>query len=698
MNDKTPKNNLKNEEENKPNSKVLKKSVKIPEKTFSIALAGNPNVGKSVIFNQLTGLSQVVGNWPGKTVSKAEGKTKFQNYLFNIIDLPGIYSLSTYSLEEIISREYILQDEPDYIINVLDSNQLERNLFFTLQLLMLGRPVIISLNQFDLLQKRGYEIDCDKLSELLGVPVIPTVAVHNRGVHELLEKIIEVEERSEKIVHSQIPFGKEIESKVQEIIDKILKNKNLCKCPTRFMAIKLLEKDKFCLQGVTEVEVPNLPSEYSHVEAPNDDILPVVNRIREELEDLHGESISTILNAEFYNIASQIDEKVISIKTPTKKLKWQIWMDHITLHSFWGYIVLFFIMMGAYSLVFIFGDLISGWLDALFTLWTPGAESQLGGSDSLTFKIVWNALVGGLFAGIGGVLPYVIPFYFIIEILQDTGYLPRAAYLMDRLMHNLGVHGKTIIPILLGFGCNVPAISACSIMETEKEKKRAILISSMIPCSAVTTIVLGLVAKHLGFGYALLVYAINFGIIIIIGKFMKKMGPEEESELIIELHNFRKPNAKVIATQTWQRSREFVYMALPLIVILGIFLQLMMEFNILAPINNVLSPLTVTILGLPIGVGVYLFYGVLRKELNLVLLEIYVLGLGLTMNQYMTPIQMIIFCLVTMLYVPCLATIIVIKKEAGGKFATQVFFFEIILAVIIAGGINWGYKLITGLT
>ena len=211
------------------------------EKHLKIALAGNPNVGKSVIFNQLTGLSQIVGNWPGKTVAKAEGKARFDQFIFEIVDLPGIYSLSTYSLEEIISRQYIIDEKPDFIINVIDVNHLERNLFFTLQLLMLNRPMVISLNQYDLLKKRGYEIDTKHLELLLGVPVVTTTAVHNRGVHELLEKIINFyyQDYQPKI----FPFGKEIEVYLAEFTQKIQKYFPNRDFPLRFAALKLLEND-----------------------------------------------------------------------------------------------------------------------------------------------------------------------------------------------------------------------------------------------------------------------------------------------------------------------------------------------------------------------------------------------------------------------------------------------------------------------
>ncbi|MHA1819369.1 MAG: ferrous iron transport protein B, partial [Promethearchaeota archaeon] len=665
--------------------KTSKKNHSIKKKLL-IALAGNPNVGKSVIFNQLTGLSQIVGNWPGKTIAKAEGRCRFQDYEFNIIDLPGIYSLSTYSLEEIVSREFIVNEKPDYIINVIDVNFLERNLYFTLQLLMLERPVIIALNQYDILQERGYDVDIKRLEELLGVAVVPTVAVHNRGVHELLEKIIDIEEGRIKLKRKPVTFGKEIERQLDEIVKKIEANYD-CTCPPRFTALKLLEKDDYVIKDFENVKKEKM--------ACKDDVIKqIVDNACAELEELHGEKITIIINAELYNIASQISSQVLKIKKPTKKIKWHNIVDHLTIHSFFGYIILAVVLLGSYYLVFRFGDLISSIFDYLMEAWTPWAVQNLNGPDSILYKVVWDGLVGGLMAGIGGVLPYVLPFYVIIEILQDIGYLPRAAYLMDKFMHIMGVHGKTIVPVLLGFGCNVPAIAATRIMETDRERKRAILISSLVPCSATSTIVLGLVGHYLGIGYAFLLYLINFVIIIILGKISSKLDGKEDTELIIELHDFRTPNFKIIMKQSWRSSKDFIYRALPLIVVLGILIQILMEFNMLAFLNNMMAPITVGILGLPAGVTVYLIYGMLRKELNLVLLQIYVVSLGMTMSQYMTPIQMFVFTMVTMLYVPCLATIIMIKKEAGWKFATQITLLEISVSLIIGASLNWGYKLI----
>ncbi|MHA1720601.1 MAG: nucleoside recognition domain-containing protein, partial [Promethearchaeota archaeon] len=421
-------------------------------------------------------------------------------------------------------------------------------------------------------------------------------------------------------------------------------------------------------------------------------IIYQISEFRLNLEELHGHQISTIVNAELYSMAFEIYQQVEIRHKQTKVNKFRNFVDHITVHSIWGYFILALILLGSYFLVFLFGNEISSLMDALLTIWTPGAEKLFGGNETWLYKIIWDGFISGLFAGVGGILPYVIPFYFVIEILQDIGYLPRAAYLMDRFMHKIGVHGKTIIPMLLGFGCSVPAVSACTIMETEQQRRRSILISTLIPCSAITTIIMGLIANFLGIGYAFLMYGIVLIVIIAVGKVLNINSDNKESELIIELHDFRKPNFKVIFKQAWHRSKEFVYMALPLIIILGILMQILMEFNLLNWINIVFQPLTVYVLGLPIGISIYLLYGFLRKELNLILLSLYISSLNMTLNEYMTPIQMIVFMIVTLFYLPCLATFITIRKEAGKKFAWKYLLFRIVIASILAALFRWLYK------
>lgn len=689
--------------------------------TINLALAGNANVGKSVIFNQLTGLSQTIGNWPGKTVEKMEGHLNFLGYRFNIVDLPGIYSLSTYSLEEIVSREYIVSDEVDIIINVIDATNLERNLFFTFQLLELKVPMILAINQMDLLRKRHFELDLEKLEEIFKLPVIPTVAVHGIGVHHILEEAIELmvyhhphshyiqggKEIQEHLTHenhlkryflkestknnsvkksfqfpdlnSILSYGKEVEIKIKSLIKKIDPHQEYFSqfnFPSRFLAIKILEKDE-------EIEKLFIANEKTS------QILELADEHRKELEDYHGEDINTIVSSEIYNNIHNIIEKVVIVKSRIgRKVSLAEKFDHVTTHSFWGYMILLLVLIGTYFFTFLIGDFFGGLIEKVFTIWSDGIY-QIYGDQNLWVLIFWDGGIGGLFGAIGGVLVYVIPFFLIIEILQDSGYLPRAAFLMDRFMHFIGVHGKTIIPMILGFGCNVPACAGCRIMETEREKKISIALTSLIPCAAVMTVVLGLVGRYLGIIWVLVLFSINFSVLIIVGKILNKVMPGQSTELIMEMHEYRVPNYPVILKQTWIRTKEFVYKALPIIIIAGIILEILFMFRLLDPINFILSPITVFWLGLPFITGIFLIYGILRKELTLILLAVLANSMGLSLLELLTPTQMVVFSLVTMLYIPCFATIVLIARETNWKYALQISVLEIGLALLIGGIINW---------
>jgi len=692
------------------------------EKEINIALAGNPNVGKSVIFNQLTGLSQTIGNWPGKTVERKIGELDFMGFHFNIVDLPGIYSLSTYSLEEIVSREYLVSEKVDIIVNVIDATNLERNLFLTFQLLELKIPMIICLNQMDILRKRNIEIDFEKMEKIFKIPVIPTVAVHGKGVHQLLEESIEFitcqdfhphhrehqkrhwrdhpeyllsrEEFLEKLHSCEslkeiytfpdlshiLSFGKEIESKLKSIKKKIKECQDYFSqfnYPSRFLAIKILEDD------------PEIKKLFEEKEETCK-IIKEAGKCRQELEDLHGEDISTIISSEIYHNINKVIDKILIIKAK-KEIKKQTLtdkLDHLTTHSFWGYVILILILVGIYSFTFSIGDFIGGFLDDIYGIWTERIY-VLFGADTAWVMLVWDGAIGGLFGAVGGVLVYVIPFFLIIEILQDSGYLPRAAFLMDKFMHALGIHGKSIIPMILGFGCNVPACAGCRIMETEREKKLSIALTSLIPCAAVMTVILGLVGRYLGLMWVLVLFFINFLVIILVGKILNKTMPGKCTELIMEMHEYRLPNTKVILKQTWIRSKEFIFKSLPLIMGIGIFLEIMLIFNALDPINIILSPITVFWLGLPMVTGIFLIYGILRKELTLILLQLLAGSLGLSIVQLLTPLQMITFSLVTMLYIPCFATIIIIARETNWKYAIKISLLEIAIALLIGGAINW---------
>ena len=664
-----------------------KKSKKHIDNEINIALAGNPNVGKSAIFNQLTGLSQTVGNWPGKTVERMEGHLEFLGYHFNLVDLPGIYSLSTFSLEEIVSREYIVSDEVDLIINVVDVTNLERNLFLTFQLLELKVPLIIAFNQMDLLRKRKRDLDFEKLKQFFDCPVVPVVAVHGVGVHELLEESISLVENKNKCSPSRdlTSFGKEIEEKISMVIQEfhnLPDFESKSQYPARFLAIKLLENDD------------NL---FNYVQ--NQLNYPIKNKLtslRNELEELHGEDINTIISSEIYNNILKLTEKIL-IENESENIKRKNFadiVDHLTTHSIWGYLILIIVLLGIYLFTFTIGNFLGGLVDNLYSTWTEQVYSIFS-ENNILIRIAWDGAMGGFLGAISGVLVYVIPFFFTIELLQDSGYLPRAAFMMDKIMHILGVHGKTVITMVLGFGCNVPACAGCRIMETEREKRISIALTSLIPCAAVMTVVMGLVGRYVGLGWVLVLFAINFGTILIVGRILNKTMPGTCTELIMEMHAYRTPNYKVIFKQTWIRSREFIFRALPIIIILGVILEILFLFNILAPVNLILSPITVFWLGLPAVTGIFLIYGILRKELTLVLLAIFAENIGLTLTQLMNPFQMITFSLVTMLYIPCFATIIIIAKQTSWKYAIQISLLEISLALLIGGIVNFSFLFFT---
>ncbi|MHA1684700.1 MAG: ferrous iron transport protein B [Promethearchaeota archaeon] len=641
---------------------------------INIALVGNANVGKSVIFNQLTGMNQTVGNWPGKTVGWAEGKFTFHGTQFRIADLPGIYSLSAYSMEEIVTRDYLVKRNIDYVINVIDSTNLERNLFLTMQLILLDIcPVIIVANQWDVAKTKGLRIDSKKLGNFLGCPVIETIAVHGKGVHNILEIILGEEKAEWKrgVNNSSLRFGKEVETRISIVIDKIEKSGATLDLSPRFLAFKLLEGDPDLTQKVSS-EITGIVQD--------------ADKLALELEEIHGEDREEILSAEMYNILAKLVKNIQSVDHDLEKKTFTEKLDHVTTHQWLGYVILAGILAGTYFSVFTLGNFIADGVDALYEFLTSLFPASW--ASSITFQILWDGGMGSFLGAVGGVLPFVFIFYFIMELLQDSGYLPRAAFLMDSIMHKVGLHGKSIIPLIISFGCNVPGCTACRIMETERDRKISIFASSLVPCAAVTTVVMGLVSHYLGVAYAFLLYAINFLVIVILGRISYKMAKGEASELIIELHDFRKPNFKVIVKQTWFRGKEFVTRALVLIIFIGMLMEIMLLFNFLEPVNAFIAPVTVVWLGLPAGVGIFLIYGVLRKELTLVLLFTYVSSLGLTITEYMTPLQMFNFALVTMLYIPCFATIIVISKEGGKKMALVVTIVEIGFALLVGGIVN----------
>ncbi len=627
-----------------------------------IALAGNANVGKSVIFNHLTGMHQHIGNWPGKTVEKAEGTLHFKGYTIDVIDLPGIYSLSAFSIEELVTREYIAVENPDLVINVVDASVLERNLFFTLQLLELETPMIVALNQMDMAKKKGIEVDCKELEKTLGVPVIPTVAPNHTGIYELLEAAINRVERDGAAPH-KIKYGEEVEEKILELSNAV--EGIALPYPARWVAIKLLEGD-------LQVE--------ARIRRLNPKILTVAKKLGTDLEKLHGHSCSTVMTSARYEVAGCIARQVQAVKSPAE-LPAAERLHLLTTHRVLGYPVMAAVILSVFVAVFLFGDLTSGWLNEVFYAFKPVVTNALG--TGLIGELIWGGLVEGLLAGITVALPYLVPFYFILYVMEDSGYLSRVAFLMDNLMHKIGLHGKAFIPMMLGFGCNVPGCLGCRILETERERLIAVFVVTLVPCAATSVIILGLVGAFVGIQWALLLYAVDLGIIFLLGRIAFKALPGEPTGLIMEMHDYRVPHAPTVAKQTWFRVEEFIKMAFPLIIAGSFVIKLADILGMLEPIADALSPVTVAWLGLPAITGITLIFGVLRKELTLIMLAAL---LGTTnFAQALQPIQMMVFTLVAMLYIPCVSTIGALVKELGWRKAAYITVFEIVFAIVMGG-------------
>ncbi|MEM1994785.1 MAG: ferrous iron transport protein B [Nitrososphaerales archaeon] len=656
-------------------------SSKAQQRHLTIALVGNANVGKSAIFNQLTGLNQVVSNWPGKTVERAEGVLHFQNYIIKVVDLPGIYSLSTYSIEELVTRDYLVEENLDVVVNVIDASALERNLYLTLQLLELGLPLVIALNQVDFAAKKGLRLDVQKLSDLLAVPVVPTIAVTGSGINELLEVSVKAAKEGMNKVSSAIKYGKEVEEQLNKL-SSVLKEKapNLTsKYPARWLAIKLLEKDPVVIGLVKR-------------EKMGQQIQVLAEAIIEHLEKIHGESSIFVIASERYSVASKIAGEVVKVASPPK-LSIEEKLSDVTARGIIGYLMLVAIFTGTFATIFYIGGFLVTQLEFIFgELLLPMVNNLLSFASPILTTIIVDGILGGVIAGLTVVLPYIVPFYLILAILQDSGYLPRAAFLMDNFMHKIGLHGKAFIPLLLGYGCSVPACISCRIMETDRERFLAAFVTVLIPCAARTVIILGLVGRYLGLPAAISIYVFNLIIVFLLGRIAHRTFPGESVGLVMEMPPYRKPLLKVVLAQTWSRTKDFIQIAFPIIIGGSILLQSMNMSGLLQKAEEVLEPFTNLWLGLPNFSIIPLVFGVLRKELALILLGD-VAG-TFDFSLVLSPVQMVVFTVVSLIYIPCISTIAALIHEFGVKRTLLIVFLNITLAFII-GGVT--YRILTPL-
>lgn len=629
---------------------------------ITIALAGNANVGKSVIFNHLTGSHQTIGNWPGKTVERAEGTLHFDGYDATIIDLPGIYSFSTFSLEELVTREYIAHEKPDAIINVIGASVLERNLYFTLQLLDMDIPLVICLNQMDIAKSKGISIDTKKLEGMLGIPVIPAVASRGKGIQELIQRTLDITQDGHNTRGNRVKFSDAIESRIEKLAGAIESKQLNLEYPSRWVAIKLLEDDS---------EIKKL------VRLKSEAVVSTSETMAKEVENTYKESSFSVIASERYSKASQIAADIQ--RQEMVKATFSDRLDWFTTHKVFGYVTAFAVIAGLLLWTFTVGNYFSNWLSHLFSFFQSTNPNLTGSMGS----ILWNGAFGGIVAGVTLVIPFVVPFYFVLAAIEDSGVLTRVAFMFDNFMHRMGLHGKAIIPMILGYGCNVPAIYSCRVMGTRREKLLAAFAITFIPCTARTIIILGLVAAFVSIKWALALYALDLVIIFALGRVALKVVPGKSTGLIMEMHQFRVPSLSVVAKQTWSRTRLLIFMVFPIYIIGGVVVQGLYALGWLGPINNALSPVTVTWLGLPLITGILLVFGLIRKEM-IVLALVPLLG---TENfiLFLSQTQLVLLAFISMLYIPCVATISALVKEFGWKPAAAISMANLVSAILLGG-------------
>ena len=627
---------------------------------ITLALAGNANVGKSVIFNYLTGSDQVVGNWPGKTVDRAEGNLQYKGQNIHIIDLPGIYSFSTFSMEEIVSREYIANENPDIVINVLDASVLERNLFFTLQLMEMEVPMVLCVNQMDIALQKGFQIDTEKLEKALGVPVVPTVATRGEGLQKLIKKAIKVSE-AKKIPKTPIEYGGEVEKVIKQL-QTFLESENInLGYSNRWVAIKLLEND---------------PEINKQVESLSERAIQFSNYLALELEQIHNEPSFSIIASERYALANRIAAG--AQKRSEYKISLSEKLDKILIHPLYGYFTSALVILGLLVWTFVLGNFISEIITNAMSFFQP-VDPALSGP---VLAVLWNGAFGGLVAGLTLIVPFVIPFYIMLSYIENSGLITRVAFMMDSFMQKIGLHGKALIPLILGYGCSVPAIDSTKILETRRERLLAAFAITFAPCSARTIIILSLVAIFVSIWWALALYVLDIIIIFVMGKLALKAMPGESTGLIMEMHSLRLPSSSVILKQTWNRTKSLTYMVFPIFIAGSAVIQLFYVLGVLEPISNFMAPLTVGWLMLPAFAGILLIVGVVRKEFVLLTLVSFV---GTDLSLALTPVQFIVLALIGMLYIPCLSTISILIREFGVKAASVISAANLITALLVGG-------------
>ncbi|MFP4393842.1 MAG: ferrous iron transport protein B [Anaerolineales bacterium] len=645
--------------------------------SLTIALAGQPNVGKSTIFNLLTGLSQHVGNWPGKTVEQKIGQCAYEGYDFEMVDLPGAYSLTANSEEERITRDYIIHEQPDVVVAVVDAAIPERSLYLLSELLLLPAPIVLALNMMDVAEKEGVHIKPEVLERVVGIPIVPTSAAKNRGVREILDAIIALAEGAFDYSPRRPTILPAHQSVLEEIV-ALIADQTPAPYPTDWVALKLLEGD----EEMIELMRVALPA----------DIWSQIHRLLHKHED----AILDIAGARYEWIVDLIHEAVERPKVGQVGLTARL--DQWLTHPLWGTGVLIAVLGLVFWLTYSVGTPILEWLEqgvsqigvmASYSLIEAGAPTWAG-----------DLLADGIIGGAGMVitfLPILIIFFFVLGFLEDTGYMARAAYLTDRFMHLMGLHGKSFMPLLLGFGCNVPAILGARIIETWRARLLTMMIAPLIPCTAQMAVVTMLAAVFFGKAGGWVAWGLvvtNLAVLAGLGIFFHHFVFEgEQAAFIMELPLYHLPNPRTIALYVWQNIVAFLQKAGSVILIASLVIWALSYFpsggdvmtSYLARVGQWMAPLG-ELMGLPWPFMVALISSFVAKENTIATLGILYGDLSVTLPTVISWPAALAFLVVQMLFVPCVATVIAFWQEAR-SWKWPLINLGVLLALSLSAGI-----------
>jgi ferrous iron transport protein B len=609
------------------------------------ALVGNPNVGKSLIFNQLTGLGVEVSNYPGTTVELHHGATCVEREKVELVDLPGIYSIDGDSEEEALARRILSAGNLDGAVVVLNATNLERNLYLLLQVAETGIPLVVVVNMMDEAEAAGLSLDLPSLAGILGVEVLGTAAVSGRNIGQIIPLAL-ARARPASIA---VPYDTDVEAAVRTLEKEL--------GASRVNAV-------WALDGI----------------APPGPVAEAAGDLAGEIAASHRMSVHQILALNRYTLSREIAGKVVGKGGARRGPD----LDRLLSRELPGIPILAGILVGMLVIVFTVGTFLEGIIVGLFQTYLIEPLMALG-LPPLAETVLVSAAVG-LQAGFGIAFPYILLFFLLLSLLEDSGYMTRAAFLADRAMHRVGMHGGAIIPMVVSFGCNVPAIMAARNLGTRRERLIAAFLITLIPCSARTVIIAGMVAAFVGIPAALSIYGLVFLVIVLTGILLSRVTPGKQMGMILEVAPLRRPRGDLVLAKSFHRLEDFLRLAIPLLIVGSIVLGVLQYYGILEAFEAFLAPVFVGLLGLPSYAVTALIFGILRKEMAVGTLA--VLAGTADLSLVMTELQIYIFAVMSAFFVPCISTMAVLSRENGWKVAAMVTVYTVLLGIGIGAMIN----------